>query len=181
MAAPILERTQAAIADQLRPGEALLAAAKAQLDMRVMNAMRKDPSAGSWADAPGVVLTPPIGRESRDIVKTFATGVVIAVTNARVLLVDLTAIKHTPRLVMVSIDRDAIAHAQGGTRRVSFIKIRWLTLRVDTPSGPATLGFEVPKIAAREADRVLAELGIDGESAVDADSPSDDHGGSDDG
>lgn len=157
---PIIERVQAAIGDQLSSGETLIAAAKAQLDMRVMNAMRKDSGSGSWADAAGVRLTPPIGRDSRDIAKTFATGVIVAVTTTRVLLVDLTAIKNTPRLVMVSIDRDQLTQVEGGTRRVLFIRIRWLRLRVDTPNGPARLGFEVPKVAARDADAVLQALGV---------------------
>jgi hypothetical protein len=156
----MLEKTRAAVADQLQPGETILAAAKAQLDMKVLAKFRKDADAGSWADAPGVKLTPPIGSDPRDLAKVFGTGVVVAVTEKRILLIDVTAVASKPRLVMVSIDRDAAIAITGGTRRIYFIKIRWILMSVPTPIGDAVLGFEVPNVAAKDADAVLAELGV---------------------
>lgn len=150
------DRTQDALADHLADGERVIAAVQAQLDGGTMRlASRVGLAAGIGAMGGAAVAMGP--GELDEVDARLANGLVLAVTDRRVVLLDVTAVSARPKEPVVGIDRELVTDVATGEKRVMLVKLP--TIAVTLRGGPdRVLRLEVPKVGRRDADAVVQAL-----------------------
>lgn len=149
-----IDQAAEALAAHLLPGERVLAATKAQLDggtVRVAGAF----ALGGVAAAP--ILSRP--RDGASIERRLARGAAVAVTDRRVIVLDVTTMGANPKDPVLLVDRDSVTDVVAGTKRVMLIKVPTFGFTVPGTDGEQhELRFEVSKVQSRDADAVIAAL-----------------------
>lgn len=154
------DRTRDVLRPDLETGEVVHAATQAQLDGGTMRlATRIGTSAAGGAI--GAALS--TSGQQDDLAQRLANGLVLAVTDRRVVLLDVTAVSARPKSMVASFDRTQIVDVETGEKRVMLVKLPTIaiTLAGDPADGEAAaepMRFEVPKNARRDADAVVDAL-----------------------
>lgn len=151
----IIDRTRDVLRDQLANGEILHAATQAQLDGGTMR-LASRVGAGAAGGAIGVAMT--IGDDADELGRLLANGLVLAVTDRRVILLDVTAVAARPKSVVANIDRAKITDVVTGDKRVMLVKLSTLALSIGTAPDEQILRFEIPKTARSDAEAVAEAL-----------------------
>lgn len=145
-----IDRTRDVLQSVLEIGEVVEAATQAQLDGGTMRlATRVGTGAVGGASAN-------IG-DPDDLAQRLANGLVLAVTNRRVFLLDVAAVSARPKSVVVDIDRERVTDITTGDKRVMLVKLLTIALTVEG-AGEQVLRFEIPKTARRDAEGLVATL-----------------------
>ena len=154
--ADIMDRTRAALEGHLDLDEGLLAASQAQFaggTMRLASRIGGGVAGGALGMVVATAMT-----DADDLEARLANGLVIAVTDHRVVLLEVSAVSARPKAPVASIERSRIRGVTAGETRVMLVKLPTLALTLDDPDGP-TLRFEIPKTARRDIDAVRVALG----------------------
>ena len=154
------DRTRDVLRSDLGPGEIVHAATQAQRDGGTMRlATRIGTSAAGGAIAAAISAN---GHRD-ELAQLLANGLVLAVTNRRVVLLDVTAVSARPKSMVASIDRTQIVDVATGDKRVMLVKLPTIALTLaDDGDGDGAPGeplrFEIPKNARRDAEAVVDAL-----------------------
>lgn len=155
--ASTVERTTAALEGHLQLGETLLAATQAQLDGGTMRIAKRTGAGGGLGGIAGAVVAGQLASGGSELESTFANGVVVAVTDRRVVLLDVSAVSAKPKGPVLDIDRSNITAVETGEKRVMLVKMPTIALTI-AGDEPSELHFEVSKIARRDAEAVVTAL-----------------------
>ncbi len=151
----ITDRTRDVLQDRLASGEVLHAATQAQLDGGTMRLASRIAS-GAAGGVIGVAMA--VGADPDELGRLLANGLVLAVTDRRVVLLDVTAVSARPKSVVASIDRTTITDVVTGDKRVMLVKLPTIALTVGPAADGQILRFEIPKTARRDAEAVVDAL-----------------------
>lgn len=150
------EQARTALEGHLVEAEVVRAASRAQLDGGTMRLATRTGTAVGLGLPAGVAAASRADGEG-DLEVAFANGLVIAVTDQRVVLLDVTAVSAKPREPVLFIDRDVITAVASGEKRVMLVKMTTITLSLGG-GHPRELRFEIPKVAKADGGAVLAAL-----------------------
>lgn len=150
------ERTQDVLAGHLADGERVIAAVQAQFDGGTMRlASRVGLAAGTGAMGAAAVAMVP--GEADEVDARLANGLVLAVTDRRVVLLDVTAVSARPKEPVLGIDRQLVTDVETGEKRVMLVKLPTIALTLQG-GDERVLRFEVPKVGRRDAEAVVEAL-----------------------
>lgn len=150
-----IDRARDALQAELETGEVLEAASQAQLDGGTMRmASRIGAGAAGGVHAASIAA----GTEPDDLGARLANGLVLAVTNRRLFLLDVTAVSARPKSVVTTIDRSRLADITTGDKRVMLVKLLTIAMTVRGDDGDQALRFEIPKTARRDGQAVVDVL-----------------------
>lgn len=153
-------KVAAALAGDLQPGERVVAATKAQVlggTMKMAKLTGLTVGIGGLVGAAAAAAVDPGGD---DVGKRLAAGAAVAVTDRRLLVLSVTKLGANPKDLVLSVDRAQVSGVEEGTTRAAMVKMATFTVQVaESAAGePVELGFEVPKVATKDAAAVVAEL-----------------------
>ncbi|WP_436794234.1 hypothetical protein [Actinospongicola halichondriae] len=154
--ADLADRTRAVLEGDLRPGESILAATQAQLDGGTMRLASRI-GGGVAGGALGAAIAASVDSAD-DLEQRLTNGLVLAVTEQRVVLLDVTAVAARPKSVVLSLERDRVTAVVAGDKRVMLVKLPTIALTLDGDD-EQVLRFEVPKTSRRDATSVVDALG----------------------
>lgn len=147
------ERAAQALIEHLLPGERVLAATRAQLAGGTVRIGLRNAAAG-----PAAVVSM-AGSDDPDIDKQLARGAAVAVTDRRLIVMNVTAMGANPKDPVLIADRQQVTDFTAGTKRIMMIKVPTFGFTVPGPDGgPCPLSFEVAKAHSREGNDVIAAL-----------------------
>lgn len=149
-----LERTEAVLTTHLLPGETVVAAVQAQLDGGTMRLATRIGFAAGAGAVGGTVVAMSAGGDG-DLEQRLANGLVFAVTDRRVVLLEVSAVSARPKEPVASIDRSDIVDVATGEKRVMLVKLPTIAL---TLRDEQVLRFEIPKVARGDARAVATAL-----------------------
>ena len=151
-----IERARDALADHLEDGERVLAAVQAQLEGGTMRlASRVGLAVGTGAMGAAAVAMIP--GDAAEVDARLANGLVLAVTDRRLVLLDVSAVSARPKEPVVGIDRALVTDVATGEKRVMLVKLPTIELTLDGEPD-RVLRLEVPKVGRREAEAVVQAL-----------------------
>lgn len=155
--AGIIDKTRDALGEHLQPGEEVLAAAKAQVEGNTMKMARQR----GFQQNLGFIATEVLERrglsEAPDV--DFSNGAVVAATDRRFLLMNVTNLGANPKELVAAYDLGQIVGVETGTKRVMLVKMLTVTVSLQAQEGPpADLSFEFPKVATKDAENLVTVL-----------------------
>lgn len=156
--ASLIERSHSVVQDHLGTAEMVIAATRAQVDGGTMRiATRTGAGVGLGLGAAVVAAGSRNGED--DLAAQFANGLVIAITESRILLLDVTAVGARPKGLVAHIDRQAVVRVVTGEKKVMLVKMTTISLAV-VGDEVRELRFEIPKSYRRDAEAVVAALSV---------------------
>ena len=140
----------------LEDGETVLAAAKA---MPLGQIKRNSQRQGALLVGGAIGALVSHIRESKvpaeDMVDRMRLGAYLVLTDRRLLVVSAVGMRSLPGEFLASVERGRIASVEEGTTKVSFGKMTTITFHFDDET---SLGFEFPKVDAKDARRLLEAM-----------------------